>query len=123
MSKAVRDGTCLFGAEAVRDKLFEFVGPETIVIAHAGRHDLNVIRWIHPLIVDTQIVNTQSHRGKARDCRHALRDLCYDNFGISIQIGNKGHYSLEDALATRELAHMFVFRKTIMVRRARHMKA
>ncbi|KAJ9608532.1 hypothetical protein H2200_007520 [Cladophialophora chaetospira] len=101
MKNAIRDGNYYRGAAAVREELFKFVSPETIVVTHSGHNDLNVMRWIHPLVVDTQIVH------RSRNPR-GLADLAADYCGIYIQNSAKGHCSLEDALATREVMHSMV---------------
>ena len=101
MWKAVRQGSCLFGRDAAREAIWKFVGPETVVITHAGENDMNVLRWIHPRVVDTQILGGS---------QVGLQTLCLRLTGILIQNGGHGHDSLEDTLATREIAHIFLKR-------------
>ncbi|KAJ9608536.1 hypothetical protein H2200_007524 [Cladophialophora chaetospira] len=100
MWKAVNAATCFFGRDAAREGLWKFVGPATIVIMHAGENDMNVLRCIHPRIIDTQMLEG----GQV-----GLRNLCARMTGISIQNG-AGHDSLEDTLATREIAYIFLKR-------------
>ncbi|KAI1618252.1 ribonuclease H-like domain-containing protein [Exophiala viscosa] len=101
MRQAQRSGKCFFGRDEAREALWKFVSPETIVIAHAGENDLNALRWIHPRVLDTQIL----HGGQ-----RGLANLSSSILGISIQTGD-GHCSLEDAMATREIAIRHVERQ------------
>lgn len=101
MNDAIRAGDYYDGAAGVREELFKFVSPETIVVVHAGQNDLNVMRWIHPLVADTQI-----RKMKTRSSGLASLASYYCN--ISLQTGSKGHCSLEDALATREIMHVMI---------------
>jgi DNA polymerase III epsilon subunit-like protein len=101
MNDAVSAGTCFFGRDAAREALWKFVGPDTVLITHAGENDMNVFRMIHHKVVDTQAL---------RGGRVGLARLCSSMFGISIQDG-AGHDSLEDTLATPGLALRYVQRE------------
>ena len=121
MWRARNSGNCYLGRDAAREAILKHVGPETILVAHAGENDLNVLRWIHPRIVDTQMIQLQRDARTARPRenvhRTGLQDLSYSYTGIPIQQGEKGHDSLEDALATREVMHVFVQDRLEMDRR------
>ncbi|KAG8164723.1 hypothetical protein KVR01_004998 [Diaporthe batatas] len=56
MMQAKSKGDCLLGIAAARRALWNFVGPDTIVVAHSGQNDLTCLRWIHAKIVDTFLV-------------------------------------------------------------------
>lgn len=56
MREAVRYGTAIHGRDAARQLLLEYVGPETVVVVHGGQNDFTALRWIHPCIVDTFIL-------------------------------------------------------------------
>ncbi|KAK0610912.1 hypothetical protein B0T14DRAFT_405441, partial [Immersiella caudata] len=62
MNDARREGKCLLGVAAVREAVFEFVGPETIVVGHAVGGDLGCLRWIHHKIVDTHILEAEKRK-------------------------------------------------------------
>ena len=100
MWKAVNASSCFFGRDAAREGLWKFVGPGTIIIIHAGENDMNVFRCIHPRIIDTQ---------ELRGGQVGLRNLSSAMLGISIQ-NDGGHDSLEDTMATREVAFSFLKR-------------
>lgn len=53
MRDASRSGKCIRGRDAARKAVWQFVGPETIVVGHAGQNDLQTLRIIHKRIVDT----------------------------------------------------------------------
>ncbi|KAK5995758.1 RNA exonuclease 3 [Cladobotryum mycophilum] len=60
MISAKQTGKCIVGRANVRKRLWKFIGPETIVIGHATHGDLNSLRWIHPMLIDTLIIETQN---------------------------------------------------------------
>ncbi|PTB62449.1 hypothetical protein BBK36DRAFT_1172638 [Trichoderma citrinoviride] len=56
MEEARRARSCLFGRASARQALWEFIDPDTIVIGHGSNSDLTCLRWIHPAIIDTHLV-------------------------------------------------------------------
>ncbi|ETS02633.1 hypothetical protein M419DRAFT_78663 [Trichoderma reesei RUT C-30] len=56
MEDARRTRSCLFGRASARRALWEFIDPDTIVIGHGANSDLTCLRWIHPVIIDTHLV-------------------------------------------------------------------
>ncbi|KAF5634187.1 rna exonuclease 3 [Fusarium sp. NRRL 52700] len=56
MKEARNKRECLFGWKNSRSLIWKFVGPETIVIGHGVKSDLTSLRWIHPRLIDTLIV-------------------------------------------------------------------
>lgn len=106
MVGAERSRTCIFGRNAARERLMHFVGPDTTVIVHGGQSDFTALRWIHPKIVDTFILAGYQY-GTIEGGR-SLKNLSLRRAGRQVQGGKKGHCSLEDARATRELAHWFM---------------
>jgi RNA exonuclease 1 len=71
------------------------------LLFHDGHNDLSALRLIHPLIIDTFILESY---GEAVVGGRSLKNLCLRRLGRVIQNG-KGHCSREDALACRELVH------------------
>ena len=102
MDEAIRKGTCIFGRDVAREKLWEVIGPETIVVTHGGNNDMTALRWIHPHLIDTFLLEMMT--GMKIEGGHSLKNLCAKKLGLSVQNG-RGHDSLEDALACRELCH------------------
>ena len=56
MNEARSRGACIFGRDKARRKVWEYVGPETIVIGHSLNNDLASLRWIHRKVVDTFLI-------------------------------------------------------------------
>ena len=98
---------CIFGRKNARALVWKYVSPETIVIGHGANSDLTSLRWIHPRIIDTLIVEGNNHDGNTQGL--SLKKLAELRLQRVIQKG-KGHDSLEDAIATRDLLHWNVLR-------------
>ena len=58
MDIARRAGTCLHGRDSARNAVLQFVGPSTLVVGHSTQHDLTALRWIHPKVIDTYILES-----------------------------------------------------------------
>ncbi|KAK1981575.1 hypothetical protein LZ30DRAFT_749978 [Colletotrichum cereale] len=59
MNDARDKGKCIAGGlAAVRDAVWRWVGPDTVVVGHAVHNDLAALRWIHPLVVDSLVLAT-----------------------------------------------------------------
>jgi len=107
MREARNAKRCVFGRKNARALIWKFVTPETIVIGHGASSDLTSLRWIHPRIIDTLIVEGNNHNGNTNGL--SLKKLAELRLQRVIQKG-KGHDSLEDAIATRDLLHWNVLR-------------
>ncbi|EXJ58239.1 hypothetical protein A1O7_05664 [Cladophialophora yegresii CBS 114405] len=110
MRSAIRARTAIHGRDAALRGLLGHVGPQTVVVVHGGSSDLRALRWIHPHVVDTYILEGYA---SATSGGKSLQNLCRVKLGIHVQArdrprGKLGHDSLEDALATRELAISWV---------------
>lgn len=108
LESAKRNGTCLWGRNGARAVVLRFVGLDTIVVGHALQNDLNALRWIHPVVVDSLILELQSAQPGAQTKRRAmaLKTLARERLGRHIQ--RKTHDSTEDAVAARDLIHWHV---------------
>ena len=105
MRNAVKSGNCYRGRDEARNRLLELIGPETIVVMHGGNNDLTALRLIHPLVIDTHLLecyNPKTEGGRS------LKVVCKKHLGMNIQAGKNGHDSLEDAEACRELLHFWI---------------
>jgi RNA exonuclease 1 len=84
-----------------RDLFVSLISPRTPLLGHALENDLNSIRLIHPVIVDTIILYPHP---SGLPARLSLRGLAKTHLGLNIQqAGAAGHDSYEDAWATGEL--------------------
>ena len=94
---------------AARQLLFNLIGPETPLIGHAIDNDLNTLRIIHPLIVDTVLLYPHP---KGLPIRFGLKALTRQHLDRGIQMsGAAGHDSKEDAVATGDLVTLKVAEK------------
>jgi hypothetical protein len=94
---------------AARELLTSFISPNTVLIGHAIDNDLNVLRLLHPTIVDTSLLFP--HHG-GLPYRFPLRKLAKDFLNLDIQqTSATGHDSMEDSRATGELVRVKVQRE------------
>ncbi|KAL7932427.1 ribonuclease H-like domain-containing protein [Trichoderma chlorosporum] len=56
MENAKRRRSCLMGRSSARKALWQFIGPNTVVVGHGANSDLTSLRWIHPAIIDTYLI-------------------------------------------------------------------
>ena len=89
-------------AALARDLLFGFVGPETLLIGHAINNDLDVLRILHPTVVDTVLLFPHPH---GLPIRYSLQVLVRKHLGQDMRTADKGvgHDSKDDARATGDL--------------------
>ena len=86
---------------AARRLLFDILTPDTPLIGHAIENDLNVVRIIHPTVVDTVLLYPHA---KGLPLRLGLKALASQHLCRQIQVGGAaGHDSKEDAIATGDL--------------------
>ncbi|KAI4175000.1 MAG: hypothetical protein LQ343_002027 [Gyalolechia ehrenbergii] len=84
-----------------RDLLLELLTPETPLIGHALENDLNAVRILHPVIVDTCLLYAHP---RGLPLRFGLKVLMRKHLGRDIQMGgDQGHDSKEDARAAGDL--------------------
>lgn len=94
---AARDARkVLHGRDEARNLLFRYLGPKTVLVMQGGRSDTLALRIIHHHILDTLSFQQGSLKWAAE---HYLER--------KIQQG-RGHDSLEDALACRDIANYFI---------------
>jgi hypothetical protein len=84
-----------------RTLLTSLLSPQTPLIGHSIDNDLNVVRLVHPTVVDTIFLFPHP---RGLPFRLALRNLSSQYLDHTIQTGGAaGHDSLEDARATGDL--------------------
>ncbi|KAI4122791.1 MAG: hypothetical protein LQ338_005604 [Usnochroma carphineum] len=84
-----------------RELLFRLLTPETPLIGHALENDLNAVRILHPVIIDTCLL--YSHP-RGLPMRFGLKFLMKKHLDRDIQMGgDQGHDSKEDARAAGDL--------------------
>lgn len=102
--QAARDsGEVLEGAAAARELISRHMDDETVLVGHALYNDLAVLGIQHEKVVDSASM-VEAAVGYGVRIMLGLKKLCKELLGISVQEdGRKGHDSIEDVLATREL--------------------
>ena len=94
---------------AARQLLFGLLAPDKPLIGHAIDNDLNTLRIIHPLVIDTVLLYPHP---KGLPIRYSLKVLTSQYLSRSIQSsGAAGHDSKEDAIATGDLVTLKVANK------------
>jgi RNA exonuclease 1 len=154
MNHALRNRRTLDGKLGARNALSRFVGPHTILVGHGVNNDLRAMRWMHPRVVDSYMIEhkivqakkaleaaaaeemalstangnmiTSSANGKTTEGPLAtepkkkpkgtgdlaLKTLMKKYLSQDVQMqGKKGHDSLEDAIAARDLVHWMIMRR------------
>lgn len=71
MEAARRTGTCIMGRDNARFSVWRYVGPETVVVGHSAHNDLDSLRWIHPVVVDTYIIEARLQKKKEDEAKKA----------------------------------------------------
>ncbi|KAI1344389.1 hypothetical protein F5Y15DRAFT_110969 [Xylariaceae sp. FL0016] len=99
-------GRVLPSLAAARSALLALSDTDTILIGHALHNDLRPLGISHTQIVDTAILTAEAVFGAMMSPGRnwSLKTLCKDLVGLTVQnAGKKGHDSVEDTLATREV--------------------
>jgi hypothetical protein len=95
--------------QKARELLCSFLKPTTPLIGHAIENDLNATRLCHPSIIDTMILFPHP---RGLPFRHGLKMLAKKYLERDVQTGgDRGHDSLEDAIATGDLVRVRVARE------------
>ncbi|KAK8124522.1 uncharacterized protein PG998_000281 [Apiospora kogelbergensis] len=103
-----------------RDLFFSLISPETPVIAHGAENDLNAVRIVHPMVLDTVLL--YPHK-KGLPLRNGLKHLMEVELDRKIQVDDtvdkmQGHDSAEDARAAGDLVRLKVKREWDILKRA-----
>lgn len=94
-----------------RDLFFSLISPETPVVGHGLENDLNALRVVHPIIVDSILL--YPHK-RGLPIRNGLKWLTETVLGRQIQVTSnndnemQGHDSAEDARAAGDLVRLKV---------------
>ncbi|KAF7187264.1 RNA exonuclease 3 [Pseudocercospora fuligena] len=97
------------GPAKARELLCSYLSPKTPLMGHAIDNDLNTVRLCHPTIVDTVLLFPHP---RGLPMRFGLKNLSERHLHRSIQNGGeRGHDSLEDAIATGDLVRVKVAQK------------
>ncbi|KAL3672293.1 hypothetical protein V7S43_002951 [Phytophthora oleae] len=87
----------------IQDKFLDLVPAEAILVGHSIENDLQALRVLHRRVIDTVCMYPHP---KGPPFRSALRFLTSQFLNRAIQTGTDGHCSVEDAVATLQLAQL-----------------
>ncbi|KUJ20784.1 ribonuclease H-like protein [Mollisia scopiformis] len=128
MHTAVRAGKAIRGHSGAREALWRFIDSETVIVGQSLRNDFEALKIIHSRIVDSGIVTAEAINVPSQT-QVGLKVSCAELLGISIQQDRRrGHDSVEDSLAAREVV-LFCLNQTekletwAKVKREEHAKA
>lgn len=87
----------------VQNKLREILPADAILVGQSLNFDLHALKMMHPYIIDTSVVfNTTGIRTKKTKLKHLAKQFLKKN----IQVGDKGHCSVEDATTSLKLVKL-----------------
>ncbi|PNP56131.1 hypothetical protein THARTR1_03656 [Trichoderma harzianum] len=127
---AVKENQCLQGWKQAREKLFEHLDRETVLVGYDTTVDLKLLRLFHSTIVDSQILTVSAifgqEGGNEQSPKCLMSSICSNFLGMSIQ-QNAIHESgtekvFEKALASREIALQYIQRPNIFKNWATQLK-
>lgn len=106
--RACRNGLALRGGwPAARQKIFQFMDRNTILIGHNIKEDLRVLHIAHDRIVDSQLLVQQLTGAGV-----GLKKILTEAVGRDIQNrGKAGHDCMEDVVAVREAVIWIIERR------------
>jgi RNA exonuclease 1 len=93
MNHALRTRKTLDGKAGARNALWRFVGPHTILVGHGVSNDLRAMRWIHPRVVDSLMIENKIVQAKkaleaaaaaAAAEEQALKDAELQSLGLEV---------------------------------------
>ncbi|KAF4317811.1 hypothetical protein JM18_005494 [Phytophthora kernoviae] len=87
----------------IQKQFLELVPAEAILVGHSIENDLQALRVLHRRVIDTTCMYPHP---KGPPFRSALRFLVRQYLNRAIQTGTDGHCSVEDAIATLQLAQL-----------------
>ncbi|RLN66859.1 hypothetical protein BBJ28_00007752 [Nothophytophthora sp. Chile5] len=91
----------------IQQRFLELVPAEAILVGHSIENDLQALRVLHRRVIDTTTIYPHP---KGPPFRSALRFLTSQYLHRAIQTGTDGHCSVEDAVATLQLAQLKIKR-------------
>ncbi|KAI5194828.1 hypothetical protein E4T39_08496 [Aureobasidium subglaciale] len=100
MAQATREGTALQDVIHARGLLFTHMNQDTILVGHALKHDLNVLKIAHSRCVDSEML-AKAAIDRPGQGGTALKKVCETLMGLGVQ-RLATHSCLEDSFAARE---------------------
>lgn len=89
--------------EDVQDELRKLLPPDAILVGQSLNVDLHALKMMHPYIIDTSLIfNFTGERSRKPKLKTLARELLNED----IQLGQKGHCSKEDSIASIKLVQL-----------------
>ncbi|KAE8444537.1 hypothetical protein EG329_014461 [Mollisiaceae sp. DMI_Dod_QoI] len=103
MNAAIRNGSALRGHRSARQELWKHIDSETVIVGQSLKNDFDVMKIIHYVVVDSGIMTAEAVDIPTRP-QFGLKMACAELLEINIQQDRRrGHDSVEDSLAAREV--------------------
>lgn len=106
---AVREGDVISSRRDVREKIWEYVDDQTVIVGHDLRNDFEKLRIIHEMVLDTSLLTMEFGN------RRGLATLAREIGGLEIRKGDGEHCVSEDTMATRQVAIKLIEEKSGLV--------
>jgi DNA polymerase III epsilon subunit-like protein len=95
--------------EQVQAALLALIHPSDIIVGHSLENDLHACRFVHTTVIDTALLfqrddKARNGRSSSGGCKFSLRHLAAVLMQKQIQVPDKPHCSVEDAVTALELA-------------------
>ncbi|EFO86456.1 hypothetical protein CRE_01208 [Caenorhabditis remanei] len=94
--------------ESVREKIFDHINEDSILVGHALNGDLKSLRILHSNLIDTSILFKSNGR------RPSLQKLTLTHLNREIQNSAGGHCSKEDAIASLHLVYFGLINPSLL---------
>lgn len=89
--------------EDVQDALRKLLPPDAILVGQSLNADLHALKMMHPYIIDTSLIyNFTGERTR----KPKLKTLAKEFLNEDIQLGQKGHCSIEDSITSIKLVQL-----------------
>lgn len=102
MNAAVRSGQALKDVPSAQAELWKHVDQKTVIVGQSLKNDFDALRIVHLCAVDSGIMVGEAVNIPTKSL-FGLKATCSELLGIKIQAGKRGHDSVEDSLAAREV--------------------
>ena len=85
---------CFLGKAAALQAVWTYVTPDTIVVGHGLHNDLRSLRWIHPLVVDSFMIESsirkkteaEQMRKLEEEVQSVAQRTCQDSTAASVEL-------------------------------------
>ncbi|KAI1295145.1 RNA exonuclease 3 [Mortierella claussenii] len=101
-----------YSLEQARDRLFEIINKDTIIIGQSLENDFKVLRLVHTRVIDTAVL--YPHPRHQQNVRYSLQTLAKQHLRVIIQDSEDGHDSFEDAKTCLDLVRLKIQKDSLL---------